>query len=554
MSMKKSYPYLPLIIAASVIGGIIVGTFYTKHFSANRLGIINASSNKINAILRIVDDQYVDSLAMDSIVEQALPNILSELDPHSIYIPAKDMQQVSSELESSFTGIGIAFTMQNDTILVNEVIPEGPAYKVGMLAGDRIVTVNDTLISKPGISTQTIMKKLKGPKGTKVRLGVKRPGIKELLDFELTRDAIPQKSIDAAYIVEDKKGDKFGYIKVAKFAVDTHQEMLTAIAKLKHEDARGFIIDLRDNTGGFMESAVRMINEFLPKDQLIVYAEGRKFPRLEERANGGGSCQKEPIVVLINEGSASASEIFSGAIQDNDRGTIIGRRSFGKGLVQQPINFNDGSGIRLTVARYYTPSGRCIQRPYEKGKDLQYEMDWINRYKNGEYFSKDSIKLDTLHRYYTANGRPVYAGGGIMPDIFVPQDTTGISSYLIEVLNKGLTIQFSLKYTDENRKTLMQYETADLLGKYLQRQGLVEKFIRYAEQKGVKRRNILINKSYRRLKENIIAGIIYNMLGKESFIEYQNKDDKTVEKAVEVLAKGESYPQAPQYKKSQNKE
>ena len=541
MSTKNSSRFTPVIIAISVVIGILIGTFYAKHFAGNRLGIINGSSNKLNALLRIVDDQYVDTVNMADLVEKAMPQILAELDPHSTYIPAQNLEEVTSELEGSFSGIGIQFTIQDDTIHVNSVIQGGPSEKVGLMAGDRIVMVDDSLFVGKKVTNERAMRTLKGPKGTQVKLGVKRATEKDLLNFTITRGDIPQNTIDAAYMLTDD----FGYIQVSKFGRTTHVELLNAIALLNHKNCKGLIIDLRGNTGGYMEAAVRMVNEFLPEGKLIVYTEGRKYPRADEFANGTGSCQKMPVIVLIDEGSASASEIFTGAIQDNDRGMVVGRRSFGKGLVQQPIDFSDGSAIRLTIARYYTPSGRCIQRPYQNGKDRNYEMDWLTRYEHGEYFSKDSIKLDENLRYSTALGRPVYGGGGIMPDVFVPQDTTGVTSYLTEVLSKGLTIQFTFNYTDNNRDKLKKYEDEESLLNYLRRQGLVEQFIRYADSKGVKRRNILIQKSYKLLEKSIYGNIIYNMLGKEAYIQYLNQSDQTVKKAVELLESGEAFPKAP---------
>ena len=409
------------------------------------------------------------------------------------------------------------------------------------MPGDRIVTVDDSLFVGKQVTNERAMKKLKGPKGSQVKLGIKRATEKELLNFTITRGDIPQNTIDAAYMLNDD----FGYIQISKFGRTTHVELLNALAQLNHQKCKGLIIDLRGNTGGYMDAATRMVNEFLPQGKLIVYAQGRKYKRLDEVANGTGSCQDIPLIILVDEGSASASEIFSGAIQDNDRGTIVGRRSFGKGLVQQPIDFSDGSAIRLTIARYYTPSGRCIQRPYENGKDRNYEMDLYNRYTHGEFFSKDSIKLDESQRYSTGLGRPVYGGGGIMPDVFVPQDTTGVTSYLSTVLNKGLTIQFTFQYTDNNREKMSQYDTEEALVNYLRQQGLVEKFIRYAETKGVKRRNILIQKSYKLLEKNILGNIVYNMLGKEAYIKYSNQTDPTVKKGLELLEKGEAFPKAP---------
>ncbi len=542
MNTKNTSRFTPLVIAVSIVAGILIGTFYAKHNGETKLGIINGSSNKLNALLRVIDDQYVDTVNMTDLVENAMPQILAELDPHSTYIPAQNLEEVNSELEGSFSGVGIQFTIQDDTIHVNDVVAGGPAEKVGVMAGDRIVTVDDSLFVGKGLTNEKAMRSLKGPKGSEVKLGIKRATEKKLLDFTIVRGDIPQNTIDAAYMLDND----FGYILVSKFGRTTHVELLNAIAQLNHQRCKGLIIDLRDNTGGYMEAATRMVNEFLPEGKLIVYTQGRKYPRLEEYANGTGSCQQTPLVVLVNEGSASASEIFAGAIQDNDRGTIVGRRSFGKGLVQQPIDFSDGSAIRLTIARYYTPSGRCIQRPYESGKDSKYEMDWITRYEHGEFFSKDSIKLDENLRYSTGLGRPVYGGGGIMPDVFVPQDTTGVSSYLIEVSNKGLILQFSFQYTDRNRAKLNEFQTEEELIKHLKKQGIVEQFIRFADSKGVKRRNLLISKSRKLLERNLFGNIIYNMLGREEYVRYINESDATVQKALEILRNGEAFPKAPE--------
>jgi carboxyl-terminal processing protease len=542
MNKKGSSRFTPIIVAVSVVIGILIGTFYTKHYAGNRLGIINGSSNKLNALLRIVDDQYVDSVDMADLVEKAMPQILAELDPHSTYIPAQNLEDVVSELEGSFSGVGVQFTIQNDTVHINAVVAGGPSEKVGLLAGDRIVSVNDTAFVGEEITNEMVMKKLKGPKGTHVKLGIKRNTEKNILSFDIVRGDIPQNTVDAAYMINDK----FGYIQVSKFGRTTHVELLNALAQLSHKSCKGLIIDLRGNTGGYMDAAIRMVNEFLPEGKLIVYAQGRKYKRMDESfANGTGSCQTLPLVVLIDEGSASSSEIFAGAIQDNDRGTLVGRRSFGKGLVQQPIDFSDGSAVRLTIARYYTPSGRCIQRPYENGKDRNYEMDIYNRYTHGEFFSKDSIKFDESQLFTTSNGRPVYGGGGIMPDVFVPQDTTGLTSYSSEIFNNGLSIQFAFQYTDNNRDRLKKYDSYESLAKYLSQQGLVEQLVRFADSKGVKRRNILIQKSYKVLERSVFGNVIYNMLGREEYIKYLNESDNTVKQALDILEKGEAFPKAP---------
>ncbi|WP_346712512.1 S41 family peptidase [Phocaeicola plebeius] len=533
--------FIPFLLAICLIAGIAIGTFYANHFSGNKLGIINTSSNKLNALLRIIDDQYVDTVNMGELVEEAMPQILSELDPHSSYIPAKDLEAVNADLKGSFSGIGIQFTIQNDTIHVNSVIQGGPSEKVGLMAGDRIVEVDDSAFVGKIVTNSEAKKRLKGEKGSKVKLGVYRPGEKDLLHFTVIRGNIPVKSIDAAYMINEK----VGYIKVNKFGETTYPELLIALAKLNQKNCEGLIVDLRGNTGGYMAAAIQMVNEFLPNNRLIVYTQGRKSPREDYNSNGTGSNQKMPLVVLVDEGSASASEIFAGAIQDNDRGTIVGRRSFGKGLVQQPIEFSDGSAIRLTIARYYTPSGRCIQKPYEKGKESEYELDLLTRYEHGEFFSADSIKQDETEVYHTRLGRPVYGGGGIMPDIFVPQDTTGMTSYFRMAANRGLIIRYTFDYTDQNRSTLQKYDTPEKMEAYLKGQNLLNKFAAWAEKKGLKRRNNLMMKSRRLFEMSLYGNIIYNMLGMEAYVEYLNESDKTVLKAVEILEKGESFPQAP---------
>lgn len=541
MSSNKNR-LMPFLLAICLVAGILIGTFYTNHFSGNKLGIINTSSNKLNALLHIIDEQYVDTVSMFNLVEEAMPQILAELDPHSSYIPAKDLEAVNSDLKGSFSGIGVQFTIQDDTIHINSVIQGGPSEKVGLLAGDRIVEVDDSSFVGKTVTNSEAMRRLKGEKGSKVKLGIYRPGEKEILHFTVVRGDIPVKSIDAAYMINDK----FGYVKVNKFGETTYPELLVALAQLSQANCKGMIIDLRGNTGGYMAAAIQMVNEFLPNNKLIVYTEGRKSPRENYTSNGTGSSQTMPLIVLMDEGSASASEIFAGAIQDNDRGTIIGRRSFGKGLVQQPIEFSDGSAIRLTIARYYTPSGRCIQKPYEKGNDAEYEMDIITRYEHGEFFSADSIKQNIKEIYHTSLGRTVYGGGGIMPDIFVPQDTTGMTSYYRMAATRGLIIRYTLDYTDKNRNKLKEYDTPQKMEAYLKTQNLLEKFAEYAEKKGLKRRNILMYKSKQLFEESLYGNIIYNMLGIEAYITYSNLTDKTVQKALEVLEKGESFPQAPE--------
>lgn len=538
---NKSTRFIPILLAIGIVVGIAIGTFYANNFAGNKLGVINNSSNKLNALLRIINESYVDTVKMNDLVENTMPLILAELDPHSSYIPAKDLEEVNSGLKGHFSGIGVQFTIKDDTIHINSVIQGGPSEKVGLMAGDRIVEVNDSVFVGKIVTNNEAMKRLKGEKGSKVKLGIYRPGEKEILHFTIVRGDIPVKSIDAAYMINDK----FGYIKVNKFGETTYPELLFALAKLNQENCKGLIIDLRSNTGGYMAAAIQMVNEFLPGNKLIVYTEGRKSPRENYTSNGTGSSQDMPIVVLMNEGSASASEIFAGAIQDNDRGTIVGRRSFGKGLVQQPIEFSDGSAIRLTIARYHTPSGRCIQKPYEKGKGGEYELDILTRYEHGEFFSADSIKQDETEVFYTSIGRPVYGGGGIMPDIFVPQDTTGMTSYFRMADTRGLIIRYTFDYTDQNRNKLMEYKTPDELVDYLKTQNLLVKFSKWAEAKGLKKRNNMLITSKKLFELGIYGNIVYNMLGIEDYIKFLNESDKTVIKALEVLENGESFPKAP---------
>ena len=538
---NKYKRFMPILLAVGIVIGIAIGVFYSNIYSSNRLGVIKGSSNKINALLRIVNDSYVDTMNMEDMVEKTMPLILSELDPHSSYIPAKNLEEVNSELKGHFSGIGIQFTIKDDTIHVNSVIPGGPSEKVGLMAGDRIIEVDDSAFVGKKVTNSEAMKRLKGEKGSEVKLGIFRPGEPETLHFTIIRGDIPVKSVDAAYMIDGK----WGFVKVNKFGETTYPELLFALAKLNQENMQGLIVDLRGNTGGYMAAAIQMVNEFLPANKLIVYTEGRKFPRENYTSNGTGSSQSLPIVVLVDEGSASASEIFAGAIQDNDRGTIIGRRSFGKGLVQQPIEFNDGSAIRLTIARYHTPSGRCIQKPYEKGKGAEYEMDLLTRYEHGEFFSADSIKQNENEVYYTGLGRKVYGGGGIMPDIFVPHDTLGMTSYFRMAANRGLIIRYAFDYTDQNRNKLMEYKTEEEMSNYLKTQNLLVKFAKWAEKKGLKRRNNMLITSKELFETSIYGNIIYNMLGMEEYIKYLNKTDNTVLKAVEVLEKGESVPEAP---------
>lgn len=538
MSRNKNNRFLPMWFALCVTLGVLIGAFYANHFSGNRLNIINNGSSRLGNLLHIIDDQYVDSVNINDLVEKAIPQILAELDPHSIYISAKDVETATNDLNGSFSGVGIEFRISQDTINVSNVIKNGPAATAGILAGDKIVSINGKPFVGKIVTDEESKHRLKGPKGTKVKIGVKRFGVKGIKFFTVTRGDIVTKSITAAYMLNNTTG----YLRIKNFGERTYAEMIASLQQLTLQGADNLVIDLRDNTGGYLESAIQMAEEFLKKDQLIAYTEGRKSPRTEYRSKGKGSYQNIPLVVLINENSASSSEIFAGAIQDNDRGTIVGRRSFGKGLVQQQIMFPDGSMIRLTIARYYTPSGRCIQKPFKPGDNLLYEQDLLSRYQHGEFFSQDSIK-HTGPAYHTNNGRIVYGGGGITPDIF--EDTTALTSYYKEAVLNGLILQYAFKYTDDNRLKMKKYTDESSLSQYLNGRNLVSDFANYAEKNGLRRRNNLIRKSYILLNRFIEGQIIYNMLDEQEWTKFINKDDNMIKAAMKVINRKATFPNPP---------
>lgn len=545
MNQKTYRRFMPLLMSICVVMGIIIGTFYANHFSGNRLNIINSGSNRLNNLLRIIDDQYVDTVNIDELVEKAMPEILAELDPHSVYISAKDVQMATDELSGSFSGVGIEFVIRQDTIQVQNVIADGPAEHAGILAGDKIVSIDGKSFVGKQVTNEEAMRRLKGKRGTKVEIGVRRFGQKEEKRFTVTRDDIITHSVSAVFMLDKTTG----YIKIKSFGDTTYDEMLVALTQLSQEGMEQVVIDLRDNAGGYMISAIKMVDEFLPRGSKILYTEGRKSKREDFVSSGRGGYQDLPLVVLINESSASAAEIFAGAIQDNDRGMVIGRRSFGKGLVQKQIDFHDGSMIRLTIARYYTPSGRCIQKPYTSGKDRTYEEDLMQRYQHGEFFSEDSIH-QSGPAYHTAMGRTVYGGGGIMPDIFVPEDTTGITSYYKEAAMSGLLMQFAFEYTDANRQKLSSIKSMPALLSHLKGQNLVEQFAAYADKHGLQRRNLMINKSHTLISRFLYGRIIYNILDEQALHEYLSTDDPVVKRAQAVLHSGDATPKLEDKKKT----
>jgi carboxyl-terminal processing protease len=534
---KKLSLWLPVIIASSIASGILMGNYFLLPGRQNKSSYF--AGNKINGIFDIINNQYVDTVNIQDLVEEVIPKIFSELDPHSLYIPAKDAQSVNEELEGSFSGIGVSFNMQTDTILIISVIPGGPSEKAGLLPFDRIITINDSVFAGKKINQNDVMKTLRGTKNSTVRLGVKRRNQSQLLSFEVTRGDVPVVSVDASYPVDKN----IGFIKVSKFTRTSYNEFITAIAKLKNEGCNSFIIDLRGNTGGIMETAVNMINEFMPQGRLIVYTEGKTFPRSNIYANGTGTCINDPIIVLTDEGSASASEIFAGAIQDNDRGLIIGRRTYGKGLVQTQIGLTDGSQLRLTIARYYTPSGRSIQKEYEMGHSEAYDMDIYNRYIHGEFYSADSIRTDNLPEYQTSIGRKVFGGGGIMPDLFIPSDTGGITSYFNNVTrNSNVLYLYALDYSDKNYDKLSSFHTYRELYNYLEQQPILSDFTGFAEMQGIKKRPFLIEISAELIKTHLYAYISRNFFDENGFYPIFYRNDETVLQAIKMIKEGKSVP------------
>ncbi|MCM1292766.1 MAG: S41 family peptidase [Bacteroides sp.] len=526
---KRLSTWLPLIILASGGAGLWIGSKFSGRGNGGSL-------DKLQNIASIIEANYVDSVDIDSLIEYSLSDILAKLDPHTTYISANDLQVYNEDIEGSFSGIGIKFNMITDTIIVDEVISGGPSEKIGLLAGDRIITVDDSIVAGKGWTNERIIKSLRGAKGSKVKLGVKRDGASKLLDFTVTRDDIPVSSIDACYMITDN----IGYLKINKFTTETFGEFITSMATLRGEGAQKYILDLRGNGGGLLQAAVAMANEFLDMQQLIVSMKGRK-PEYNAvfEANGLGSFKNEELVVLLDEISASASEIVAGAIQDNDRGLIIGRRSFGKGLVQTQIELPDSSAIRLTVARYYTPSGRCIQKSYTLGNINEYMSELSERYRHGEGFSADSMRIDKSQVYYTIGGREVYGGGGIVPDIYVANDTTGISDYYISVFNAGLLQKFSFSYTDANRKYLSKAKTPkELIGLLPSDEVLLDDFVAYCLKEGnIAPRWYYINQSRDLIVSILKALIARDVLGTSAYYEVINQTDTTVTRAISELNK-----------------
>lgn len=532
--MSKDRKYIlamPLVAAAFLVGGLWTGYYLAKNNN-------NATSRaKLDTVFGIIDHNYVDPVDFDSLVELAIPELLSNLDPHSAYIPASERIAANRDLEGSFFGIGIQFQMMNDTLYVLEVVSGGAAESVGMLPGDRIIEVDGTNITDGAIGQDAIVNMLRGPKDTVVNVKVKRNNSTKPLSFDLVRAEVPVSPIDASYLMNDS----IGYIRLGKFSENTYPEVLSTLAQLKYDGAQSYILDLRGNGGGYMNPAVLVANEFFGPKKLIVMTKGRTSKDHSIiLADGMGAFTKEKVVVLVDEFTASSSEILAGAIQDNDRGLIIGRRTFGKGLVQRAFELPDSSEFRLTVQRYYTPSGRCIQKDYKPGHNGEYQSEIFDRYDHGEIFSADSLKVDSTLIFHTAAGRPVYGGGGIIPDVFVPSDTAGVTSYFIKVANAGLLRKFAYEYADLNRERLNESrDTAELLSLLPSDVVLLQSFVNYAQTKGgVAPRWYYINTSASLIVNQLKALIARDIVGMDGYFEIINSTDPVVIEAVKQIANG----------------
>lgn len=505
---------LPLIISAAVVVGVLVGMFAGRYGAEGRLGGLSGElrnpSSKLSYALSLIDKYYVEPVNMDSLVDKVMPQLMWNLDPHSVYIPASEMTSANEALDGEFDGIGVVFNMSTDTILVINVVSQGPSHKAGVQNGDRIIKVNDSIVAGRKMKQEDVMKMLRGPRGTEVRLSVLRSGIKDLVPITVTRGKIPVKSINAAYMI----APDVAFVRITAFSQFTYDEMMRIMENLRGQGMKNLIIDLRGNTGGFLGQPVLMANEFLPEGKLIVYTEDRNGRKIKEYSDGNGEYQNIGLAVLIDEQSASSSEIFAGALQDNDRATIIGRRSFGKGLVQQQMPFMDGSAIRLTTAKYYTPTGRSIQKPYTNA-DAGYEDDIYNRYKHNELFSADSIHFSDSLKFVTAGGRVVYGGGGIMPDVFVPLDTLDVTKYYLDVAGRNILYRYTVDYADRHRAKINAVGSVAELNALLDAdKNLLNDFVKYAARNGVAPDWTQIRKS-----EKLLKALLRGYIGRNTPLE-----------------------------------
>lgn len=533
----------PLLLAVGIVLGILLGQFVGRSRAESQLRTLIGraglnTTNKIMQTCMLIEHKYVDSISMDSLSEVVIPLLIKELDPHSVYIPARDMQQLNEPLEGEFDGIGVVFNAATDTVIVLNVIPNGPSAKAGVVAGDRIIEINDSLVAGVKMPQNDIVKRLRGKRGTEVKLSLKRKGIDDLVDVVIVRDAIPIKSIESYFMATAD----IGYVRLSQFARTSYEELITALTELRQQGMKKLIFDLRGNSGGYLDQAILIANEFLPQGKLIVYTEDRNGDQIKQYSDGRGSATDIELVVLIDEGSASSSEILAGAVQDNDRGTIVGRRSFGKGLVQSQLPYSDGSALRLTIARYYTPTGRSIQKPYTNGEAVDYEMDMIRRYNNNEFFSADSIHFADSLKYTTPKGKVVYGGGGIMPDVFIPMDTTDVTQYYVEVTGRNILYRYTLDYADRHREELNKVENMQQLTELLDSdKNLFNDFVRYATQQGVKPNYRDIARSRKIMEAQLRAYIGRNTILEDDGFYYNIIPiDAELSRSIEIL---EAMPQ-----------
>lgn len=530
--IKPSSAYLPLILAIVLILGMLIGVKLVDRTGEGSM-FVYPRTDKLSGVLNFIEMEYVDSVSKEKLVEKTIPSLLENLDPHSVYIPAADLQRVTEPLQGNFEGIGIQFNMLNDTIVVIQTISGGPSERVGILPGDRIVTINDTVVAGVGFPEEDVVSRLRGLRGTEVNIGVKRQFIDGLMEFEITRDRIPLYSVDVAYMIDEE----IGYIKIGQFSRTTFREYMEAAEKLNASGMRKLILDLRGNGGGYMDQATSIADQFLDEGKLIVYTKGKSSPRADVYATAEGINLDTEVLVILDEWSASASEILAGAIQDNDRGLIVGRRSFGKGLVQSQTMFSDGSALRLTVARYYTPTGRSIQKPYDAGSD-EYFNDLDQRFLHGEFDVADSIQFEDSLRYITPGGNVVYGGGGIMPDVFIPRDTAGMSDYYSQVARRGLVYRFAFDYSDRNRADLSAFDNVTEINRYLERQDLMDRFIDFAEKEGVERKQDQIAASRNIIHTRIKAYIARNIIDNDGFYPIIREIDETLQESVNLISRG----------------
>ncbi|MCX6232310.1 MAG: S41 family peptidase [Bacteroidetes bacterium] len=533
-NINKRQKYLPILFSLILIAGIFLGILLSGTLQNNKiLNFKNQDYNKVNDVISLVSRNYVDTLSDDKLQEKAITGLLENLDPHSVYIPNEVVEETNEPLMGNFEGIGVQFRIINDTIMVVNPVSGGPSEKMGIRAGDRIVKVDGKKVAGIGIKDTEVLKKLKGKKGSTVNVSIYRRGISHLLEFPIVRDVIPTYSIDISYMVDKQTG----YIKLSKFSATTNKEFAHALVQLNQQGMKKLILDLRGNGGGFLQAAIDVADQFLPDNKLIVYTEGKNRPKEYAFATNNGIAESKALVVLIDELSASASEIIAGAIQDNDRGTIIGRRSFGKGLVQEQYKLSDGSALRLTIARYHTPTGRCIQKSYQHGM-FEYMNDLNHRYENGEFENPDSIKFADSLKFKTPKGKIVYGGGGIMPDIYVPLHADKGLDYYNQVANKGLTYQFAFDYTDKNRKSFAVYKNADeFIEKYTISNALLTEFTEYAAKNGVSKITNGYAASLDKVKLLLKAFIGRSLFDDKAFYPIYLKTDNAFEKALEVLNK-----------------